>query len=164
VIGEMLESGAVFSSCMKFRYSLERKWNAGSRFVMFCGLNPSTADEITNDPTVRRCIVYAQDWGYDGLLMANAFAFRGTDPRSMLHAEDPVGPENNRWLIAMASRAALVVCAWGVHGAHRNRSDEVHYMLQHIKPLYSLGLTKDGYPRHPLYLRRDIQPQLWEKS
>ena len=95
---ELLESSAVFSECRRYRYVLRRIWDREKSPAMFVGLNPSTADEVRNDPTVTRCIGYAQRWGAGGLIMTNIFAFRSTDPNGLLAIEDPVGPLNNRWL------------------------------------------------------------------
>lgn len=128
---------------------------------MWIGLNPSTADEINNDPTVRRCIGYAQSWGYEGMCMTNIFAFRATDPKVMKAQTDPVGPDNDRHLIATAKDAKLIVAAWGVHGSHLGRGRKVRQMIQN---LHYLALTKKGIPRHPLYLRKTLEPILWDKE
>lgn len=125
---------------------------------MFIGLNPSTADEKYDDPTIRRCIGYARDWGYAGLCMMNLFAFRATSPDDMRAAEDPVGPDNDRALIDMAEFAGVIVAAWGVHGTHLGRDEEVRKM---IPELHYLQLTKEGIPGHPLYLAKRLKPILW---
>lgn len=125
---------------------------------MFIGLNPSTADEVNNDPTVRRCIGYARDWGYDALCMTNIFAYRATDPQVMKSMADPIGPDNDRALRKMSRSAGIVIAAWGTHGAFAGRHQAVLKMLPN---LHCLRLTKDGFPAHPLYLRSDLKPQLW---
>jgi len=125
---------------------------------MFIGLNPSTADESKDDPTIRRCMNYAKDWGYTALVMANLFAFRSTDPRRMLLCEDPVGPSNNDYLLGFAEGARLIVAAWGTGGDHLGRARSVKTMLP---PMHVLRLTKGGHPGHPLYLPKSLRPQPW---
>ena len=141
-----------------WRYQLRRVWDPLSPLVAFVGLNPSTADETHDDPTVRRCIGFARRWGYGGLIMTNAFGFRATDPRDMLVAADPVGPDNDRHLRAVAAEAPLVVAAWGARGAFQGRSAQVAGMLGE---LWALALTKRGEPRHPLYVRGDVERITW---
>lgn len=124
---------------------------------MFIGLNPSTADEIIDDPTVRRCIGYARDWGHVALCMTNLFAFRATSPIDMKAAKDPIGPDNDRILIEMAKGAGIIVAAWGIHGAYRGRDKAV---MELIPSVFCLGKSKNGYPRHPLYLRKDVKLEI----
>lgn len=124
-------------------------------FVMFVGLNPSTADETSDDPTLTRCIKYAKSWGYGGVCMANLFAFRATEPADMKVSDDPIGIENNKWLKKLAKDAALVVAAWGNDGSYLERSEQVKEFLPN---LYCLKLNKSGEPAHPLYQSADIKP------
>lgn len=155
-------SDADFSPCRTWRYTLYRVWDKGKSYVMFIGLNPSTADERRNDPTVRRCMGYAREWGYGALVMTNIFAFRATDPKVMKAAKDPVGPENDSWLQRKAETAGIVVAAWGTHGVHRGREDAVRLMfIQRKVRLMCLGKTKGGHPKHPLYLPKDAKPVPW---
>lgn len=149
---------ADFSPCRRYRYTLWRQWLGGTGYVMFIGLNPSTADEVQDDPTVRRCINYAKAWGYGSLCMTNIFAWRATDPRDMKAQDDPVGPENDMHLRECANHASIVIAAWGTHGAHMNRGAQVRAMLPELK---CLRLTKHGYPAHPLYLPKTLTPQPW---
>lgn len=144
-------SGAAFSPCMDYRYVLWRGWGEGP-LAATIGLNPSTADHVQNDPTVRRCIGFAQDWGMGGLVMLNIFGYRATLPGDMKAIEEPVGHETDLYIQHFASRAEVVVAAWGVHGAFRQRGEEVAAL---VDSLQCLGVTKEGYPRHPLYLRKD---------
>jgi hypothetical protein len=116
---------------------------------MFIMLNPSTADALVDDPTVRRCIGFARSWGYGGLYVGNLFAYRTSQPMELKQARDPVGPRCDRWLKLMMRKSKRVVAAWGVHGEYRDRASDVAYMLDEY---YVLGLTRDGHPRHPLYL------------
>lgn len=122
---------------------------------MFIGLNPSTADEIHNDPTVTRCIRFARGWGFSKLHMTNIFAYRSTDPAALKCADDPVGPLNDSALVALSEISEIVVAAWGVHGGLLGRGN---YVRDLIPNLYCLGTTRDGYPRHPLYLKKDLEP------
>jgi len=151
----LLSNSANISSCQKYRYTLWRWWDKSKPFCMFIGLNPSTADAIHDDPTIRRCINYSKDWGYGGLLMANIFAYRSTDPNAMKTSLDPIGPDNDMWLNRLHKDAGVIVAAWGVHGDYMSRGDAVKDMIPNLK---CLKLTKNGYPSHPLYLRKDIKP------
>lgn len=147
---------ALFSPCRTWRYTLHRIWTTDKPPAMFVGLNPSTADEEVNDPTVRRCIRFARDWGYGGLVMTNLFAFRATDPRDLKKALSPVGEENDRWLLKSARSAGVVVAAWGNHGSYKNRDKIFLKLFRDIGiPLKCLAITKSGQPQHPLYLRAD---------
>jgi hypothetical protein len=122
---------------------------------MFVGLNPSTADETSDDPTLTRCINYAKSWGYGGVCMANLFAFRATEPSDMKASDDPIGTENNKWLKKLAKDAALVVAAWGNDGSYLERSKQVKELLPN---LYCLKLNKSGEPAHPLYQAAKLKP------
>tara|TARA_R100001086_G_scaffold245787_3_gene177160 strand:+ start:3067 stop:3570 length:504 start_codon:yes stop_codon:yes gene_type:complete len=160
-------SNATLSPCRTYRYSLHRLWKLNAGNLLVIGLNPSTADENTDDPTVRRCIGFARSWGFGSLTMANLFAYRSTNPEGLRVPEDPVGPENDWWLVHLARASACVVCAWGAVGALNGRSTDVRALFRTELPeltLCHLGLTKSGQPRHPLYLRRDLRPQPWTKA
>ncbi len=155
-----MERSATFSHCRKYRYSLWRNWNGlfASGYAMFIGLNPSTANETNDDPTVRRCIGYAREWGYAGLCMMNLFAFRATSPEDMKAVEDPIGPDNEQALIDMAECAGVIVAAWGIHGTHLGQDDKVRKIIPNLS---YLKLTKDGFPGHPLYLKKELKPISW---
>ena len=150
-----MKAGAKFSIDRKYRYALWRIWNNSKPKAMFVGLNPSTADEIANDPTVRRCIGFAQSWGYGGLLMANIFAYRATDPKEMQRAKSPVGLKNNHWLRKLSQEAAIVICAWGDGGGFMGRGKKVLGMLDNI---HCLKMNKSGFPTHPLYQPKSAKP------
>lgn len=150
-----ISSTAEFSPCRRWRYSLFREFDGGQGAIAFIGLNPSTADETTNDPTVSRCIRFAQQWGYRCMYMLNIFAWRDTDPRGMKAAKDPVGPRNNNEILAVCGSVENVVACWGVHGSFMQRGQSVANDLLNCVPLQCFGLTKDGHPKHPLYLRAD---------
>ncbi len=143
---------AVFSSCGRYRYRLGREWLTGEGEVLFVMLNPSTADARVDDPTIRRCIGFAQRWGFQRLTVGNLFAWRATDPAELREASDPVGVENDYHLTEMSMAAEVTIAAWGVRGSYRSREREV---LPFLCDVEHLGLTKGGYPKHPLYLRAD---------
>jgi len=145
----------IFSPCRTYRYTLWREWIGGEGYAMFVGLNPSTADETQDDPTIRRCISFAKAWGYAGMCMTNLFAYRATDPEDMKAVDDPVGPENDANLMDVARGAGVIVAAWGVHGTHKGRNSAV---LAILPALHCMALTKDGHPGHPLYLRKTLTP------
>lgn len=153
------DATAKFSPCGRYRYRLGRSWRPGGRYVLFVMLNPSIADEFVLDPTVRRCVDFAHRWGFDSLEVCNLFALRSTDPKALYTADDPIGPENDRHIMDAAVVASMVVCAWGVHGAHRDRGAEVRRRLGSWVDIHCLGTTKDGHPKHPLYLAASTQPQ-----
>ena len=149
---------AVISDCKMYRYFLLRGDENQLPFIM---LNPSTADETLDDPTIRRCMSFAKTFGYNGIVVMNLYAFRATNPKELLTCADPVGPENDKWLLEL-SRYDEVVCAWGAN-AKLDRVKEVYDMLvaNGVK-LKCLGITKHGAPRHPLYIKAD-QPLIdWE--
>lgn len=145
-----------FSQSRTWRYALWRQWGApDGPYAMFIGLNPSTADETLDDPTVRRCIRYAKEFGYDALCMTNLFAYRATYPRDMKAFINPVGPLNDEYLKNAAAHAGLVVAAWGTHGTFLERGEKVRRMIPN---LHCLKVTKGGHPAHPLYLKADLRP------
>ena len=156
-------SAAVYSPCERYRYSLTREWAPGDGGrVLFVMLNPSTATEARNDPTVERCERRARALGFGAFRVCNIFAWRATDPREMRAAADPVGPENDAALRDGCDWADMVVCAWGTHGAHLGRGPRVEALLRATgHGLHHLGLTRDGHPRHPLYIAYARQPEPW---
>jgi hypothetical protein len=152
-------AGAVFSPCRRWRYLLWRRWDAGKPAANFLMLNPSTADEVKLDPTCARARDYAERWGYGALIVTNVFGWRATDPDDMKAAEDPVGPGNDAAILRAARESAIVVCAWGNHGAHMERSSRVVEMLREKKiELHALRVNAGGEPAHPLYLPGALEP------
>lgn len=156
------DSGAYFSPCRTYRYLLCRRW-ADTPVAVFVMLNPSTADETTNDPTVERCERRARAAGFGGLTVVNIFALRSTDPGALYAHDDPIGPENDCHIRSACRDAGLVVCAWGTHGALTSRGENVRKMLTADGvALHHLGLNKGGTPKHPLYVGYGVKPQRWE--
>jgi hypothetical protein len=141
-----------------YRYLLWRRW-ADADSLLFVMLNPSTADAGRDDPTIRRCRGLAAAWGFGGVEIANLYAFRATDPRDLARARAPVGARNDDVLADAAARAGAIVVAWGIHG-EAQRAAAVARLLA-PRPLYCLGITRSGAPRHPLYVRRDVCAQRW---
>jgi len=150
-----MKKNATFSDCRKYRYALWRTWDSEIPYAMFVGLNPSTADETEDDPTIRRCLNYARDWGYGGLCMVNLFGFRATQPNDMKDASDPIGPDNDTYLITLAKDAGVIIAAWGNHGSYLNRSSEIIKVIPNIK---CLRQNASGEPAHPLYQRKAATP------
>lgn len=147
---------AVFSAdpLLSYRYLLTRMWDYQRPPLAVIGLNPSTATEVTDDPTIRRLGNFARDNAYGGLLMLNLFAYRATDPREMKRATDPIGSLNDE-AIAACCGTYDTLCAWGVHGHHLDRDRRVTEHLRDLRTrLLCLGRTSSGAPKHPLYLAK----------
>jgi hypothetical protein len=173
-----LDAGAVVSSDGRYRYLLWREWRgthdpqhwkwlgdvdgAGEplgepKACVFIMLNPSTADGAQDDPTIRRCVAFAAAWKFERLEVVNLFAFRATKPEDLMSlgdVDDPVGPENLSHVEEAAREAGMIVCAWGSHGGHLDQAETVIGWLGD-RPLWALGVTASGQPRHPLYVRGD---------
>ena len=168
----------VFSPCRQYRYALWREWPGptpqlfpdggamisarSDSYLMVIGLNPSTADETRNDPTIRRCIAFAKRWGFGALCMTNLFAWRDTSPAAMKRAPDPRGDLNDYYLNAHAKDAGMILAAWGKHGAHQGRAAYVRDLFGECGfPLHYLRLNGDGSPEHPLYVPADTVPTIY---
>ena len=155
-------SVAKYSPCERYRYSLTRRWDPDGRRVNFVMLNPSTATEDQNDPTVERCERRARTLGYGSFCVTNIFAWRDTDPKAMRAAQDPIGPANDAAIIEAAHWAQDVIAAWGTHGAFMERGGALERLLRETgQSLFHLGLSKAGHPRHPLYLPYAQSPECW---
>ncbi|MBF9032895.1 DUF1643 domain-containing protein [Rhodobacterales bacterium HKCCE2091] len=156
------DSVAVYSDCERYRYTLTRVWDPAGERALFIMLNPSTATEVQNDPTVERCERRARALGFGAFRVLNIFAWRDTDPKAMRAAPDPVGPGNDAAILDSLAWADRVICAWGSHGEHMDRGREVEALLRGAgAELFHLGLTKAGHPRHPLYIGYQVQPEPW---
>ena len=160
-------NGAIFDSSQAYRYALWRTWNHAPKTaweptsrVGFVMLNPNQADAESDDPTIRRCIGFAKRWEFGGLEVVNLFAYRAKTPQLLRQATEPIGEENDRYLLTLPHRVDLIIFAWGNWGGLWQRDREVLTFFQTQKA-YSLGITKLGHPRHPLYLRRDSDRVLW---
>ena len=153
---------ATFNAQRTHRFRLSRVWAENGGRVNFLMLNPSTADAFKLDPTVRRCVGFASDWGAGALEVTNIFALRSTDPAGLRQVDDPVGKGNDAAIVAAACAADIVVAAWGVHGAYRGREAQVRALLDEAGvDLRVLRLTKHGHPGHPLYVPAATMHQVW---
>lgn len=158
---QRVKGRAVISRCGKYRYALWRTWDSSLPKVLFIGLNPSSADAQTDDPTLRRCMGFARTWGFGGLIMGNLFAFRSPNPRDLDSEKDPVGPRNSKWLAKLCLDVELVIAAWGGSKRARNVASELNGIDD---DLYCLGLTRTKSPKHPLYVRSGTRPVLFRFS
>lgn len=161
-------AGAHLSDDGVYRYALWRRWDEG-KMLVFVMLNPSTADASKDDPTLKRCIGFAKSLGYPGVLVVNLFAFRATDPNRLLLAMDPVGPANRAALEGAVKHATTggpghVILGWGAH-VRRMRGHahgSLHTLNARSNTYYCLERTLSGSPAHPLYLRKESKPKLFE--
>lgn len=155
--------GAIFDHTGTYRYTLWREWGMAPR-VVFVMLNPSRADAEHNDPTIRRCIGLAQAWGFGALEVVNLFAYCATHPTQLRQATDPVGQDNDHYLLQAVKQGDRTVLAWGNWGVLQQRDQWALSLLAQYTPLYCLGLNQSGQPRHPLYVRRDVSLILMQKN
>jgi hypothetical protein len=164
------QRSAVFSDCRRYRYTLRIVWDPALPLCQFIGLNPSTADEHKDDPTLRRVKAFARSWGYGGVIMTNLFAWRDTLPKNMKRAVQPIGEpmlnhmhirghvftnRNDSILLRVAEQCLLSIAAWGNHGAHLKREEHVKILLPRLR---CLRLTGAGHPEHPLYMPSNTLP------
>lgn len=151
----------VFSPCGLYRYTLHRQWEfSPTAKLVVIGLNPSTANDVQNDPTIRRLIGFAKRWGCGSLTMLNLFGYRATDPKQMKIQTKPVGEHNDAHIAKEVAGAAIVLAAWGTHGLHRGRALEVRKLMRDLQiPLVALAINRDGSPKHPLYVHSTTCPQ-----
>ena len=164
---DYLCSYADISPCGKYRYRLTREWSkdafGGNKSCVFVMLNPSTADGGNDDPTIRRCVEFAQKLGYGSLDVVNLFAYRATNPQQLLalnYLQNPIGDRNQEAIetVCNAQDTGIIIAAWGAHGGHIGQDETVLGWMQRPKLVHALGLTKYGMPRHPLYLKSDSKP------
>lgn len=151
-----IKKDAVFSKNASYRYCLTRPDYTDGGFLnplVFVMLNPSTADDVDDDPTIRRCCGYSSREGYSGVVIVNLYGYRATDPRELWEAEDPVGPANDIWLRWVIDHGLDIVCAWGTQ-AKPERVQKFARLASGVD-LFCLGVNQGGSPKHPLYLRRD---------
>ena len=150
-----MEKKANISKDKIYRYTLSRTWDSTKPTVLFIGLNPSIADENIDDPTITRCINFAKDWGYGTLLMANLFAFRSTYPKEIYLIDDPIGKDNDHYILECVKQSDLIIACWGNNGTYMDREKIIKELVPN---LYCLQKNKNGTPHHPLRLSRDIKP------
>lgn len=150
-----MEKKAIISKDKIYRYKLSRTWDSTKPTILFIGLNPSIANENVDDPTITRCINFAKDWGYGTLLMANLFAFRSTYPKDIYLIDDPIGKDNDHYLLECVTQSDLIVACWGNNGTYMNREKVIKELVPN---LYCLQKNKNGTPHHPLRPPRNIHP------
>ncbi|TDW21105.1 hypothetical protein EV128_12274 [Rhizobium azibense] len=153
-----MQTSAILSEDRKYRYRLDRWWSDRPR-VAFVMLNPSIADETENDKTITRLIGFARDWNLGGFTVANLFAWRETYSGELHKVAEPIGANNDEFIMTVARSCCAVIVGWGAKGGSLNRDMHVMHLLREngIQPL-AFEVTKDGYPRHPLYLKRSAIP------
>jgi hypothetical protein len=165
--GRDIETKAVFSPGGCYRYRLERDWSGSDLFaekksVLFIMLNPSTASEDKDDPTIRRCQDFAQAWGFSRLIVCNLFSYCATKPQVMIGQADPVGPQNDEYIMQASREVSLIIVAWGKKGNHLDRADRVLKMLWAAElKIHCLRVNGDLSPEHPLYLPAKLNPALY---
>ncbi len=151
----MINSDAIFSKDRKHRYVLIREWDLKKPSLMIISLNPSTADEKINDPTIQRCIGFAKKWGFGRLFVTNLFSFRATSPKDLFNFKNPIGDKNDYWIRKLLKKVNKIVLAYGNHGGFKNRHQKI---LKIIKNPYCIKKSKTGMPMHPLYLKYTKKP------
>lgn len=153
--GTILKRGANFSGDRRYRYRLTREWDETKHVLIFVMLNPSTANETTDDPTIRRCIAFAKAWGYGAIHIVNLYALVSTAPTKLISEPDSIGGVTNDYLKLAAFSADKIIVAWGNHGAdNQHRVDFVLGILCRHKDVYCLGKNQNGQPKHPLYVSK----------
>lgn len=152
---------AIIDPTGMYRYSLWRIWDHNLPKVAFVMLNPSTADHKEDDPTIRRCIGFAKAWGFGSLEVVNLFAYRATNPDELKKCDDPIGTDNDMHIRRAALQTDRIVLAWGTKGGLHGRDRKVKELLSSFTWVYCLDLSKDGYPKHPLYIKADCEPKLF---
>lgn len=155
---EEMKKTAIISDCGKYRYELSRIWDESKPKVLFIMLNPSTADADIDDPTIRRCIGFAKSWGFGGLYVGNLFAFRSPNPKDLLTEDNPVGKMNCYHLNSMSLKCDMVVCAWGNKPILNKMKAKMPLIYDKASKRHYIELSKDGTPKHPLYLKGDLKP------
>lgn len=152
-------SEAIYSPCERYRYALTRTWEPQGKRLLYIMLNPSKATELANDPTIERCERRAKALGYGAFRVCNLFALRETDPKRLRASKRPEGQGNTTQLSEALDWCDDVLCAWGVHGAHRDQATKLMPLFRRCdKPLLALGVTQQGHPRHPLYVSYATRP------
>ncbi len=166
LFGDSYIKKAEISECKNYRYSLTRIWDETKPKVLFIMLNPSTADHEIDDPTIKRCIRFANSWNFGGLYVGNLLPYRATNPKELLSAENPMGFLNNIYLANLGAKSDLVVCAWGnapILEILKKKFDFFSAFQKIDKELHCIQVSTNGTPKHPLYLKGDSTPKIMEK-
>ncbi len=147
-----MERGAILDQTGAFRYSLWREWGNHAKRVGFVMLNPSRADASVDDPTIRRCIGFAKSWGFGRLEVVTLFAYRTAHPTELQQVNNPIGIDNDYYLANLQHQVDGIILAWGNRGTLHDRNQVALKLLGSQKPVYCLGTTQAGQPKHPLYV------------
>ncbi|QOI90238.1 hypothetical protein QKU58_gp093 [Pyramimonas orientalis virus] len=152
-----MQKSAVISLDNLYRYQLSRIWDTTKPYIMFVMLNPSTADADVDDPTIRRVVNFCIAWGYGGVYVTNLYAFRSTDPKRLKDIVDPCGPENIQNIQNLINLVDKVVYAWG------NTKKEPEWLKKIVNIPYCIDVSKKNIPKHPLYLRKNLELQIFSR-
>ena len=158
-----LEIGEITDVTKRYRYSLWRRWDSSKPRILFICLNPRTEVANFNGPTIKRCLGFAERWGFGSLEMVNLFAFRADRHYSLVVAQDPVGQENDKYIKKAVDNADTVIVAWGTKGTLHKRNEQVLQLISDRKKIYCLEKTKEGHPKHPLYVKSGIETVVFQK-
>jgi len=150
-----MKKAAILSEDKRYRYQLSRIWDDAKPLILFIMLNPSTADADVDDPTIRRVIRFATSWGYGGVYVANLHAFRSTDPKALNQVDDPIGKDNVSYITTLIGMVDKVIYAWG------NNKKEPAWLSELVQTPYCIDLSKNGIPKHPLYLKSELIPKVY---
>jgi len=153
-----MKKEAIISEDGKYRYKLSRIWDDDKPIVLFIMLNPSTADAHVDDPTIRRLINFAKSWDYGGIFVGNLYAFRSTNPKMLKHIDDPIGKDNIQHIQELIGLSNKVVYAWG------NEEKEPIWLKDLVSVPYYIDISKNGIPKHPLYLKKELQLKLYSRK
>ncbi len=165
---QKINKGATISKCGKYRWHLWRNLHDKEYFrrktCLFIMLNPSTANADEDDPTIRRCMGFANHWGYDRLEVVNLFSWRETDSKKLIEPSfDCWGEKHWEYFDESIRNAGLIICAWG---SHPWAKDVARYAIMRIKKAgkkpMCLKINNNGAPGHPLYLKKDLPPIVYE--
>lgn len=152
---ECIKKNAIISSDGKYRYQLSRIWDEEKSKVLFIMLNPSTADADVDDQTIRRVINFAKSWGYGGLFVGNLYAYRSTEPKDLRFTNNPIGEDNIQHVKNLIGLSERVIYAWG------NNQKEPDWLCNLVKTPYCIDISKNGIPKHPMLLKKELLPKLF---
>ena len=149
---------AIISSDNKYRYQLSRIWDEKKSKILFIMLNPSTADAYIDDPTIRRVVNFSKSWGYGGVFVGNLYAFSSTYPKDLCYTDNHTCDDNIRYLQNLIRLSERVIYAWG------NNHKEPDWLCDLVDTPYCIDISKKGVPKHPLYLKSELQPKLYLRN
>lgn len=159
-----MRKDAILDETQQYRYWLLREWDASLPKMVFVMLNPSTADADVDDATIRRCINFAKASDYGSIQVVNLFAFKATKPELLRDKNiEPIGDRNDKYILDTCRNSDIVIAAWGVNGKLNSRNAYVERLIgTNTYDLHCLGVSTEGHPRHPLFVRSDVKPLLYK--